>query len=60
MYSNRTIHGDRSSNQWNKKKEVVMKKKNEERRWTDILQKQGSRWLLIGDNGGANEKKYED
>ena len=37
-----------------------MKKKNEERRWTDILQKQGSRWLLIGDNGGANEKKYED
>jgi ketosteroid isomerase-like protein len=36
------------------------KKKTEDGRWTDILMKQGTKWLLIGDNGGANEKKHED
>ena len=36
------------------------KKKVEEGRWTDILMKQGGKWLLIGDNGGANEKKHQD
>ena len=36
------------------------KKKPEEGRWTDILMKQGNKWLLIGDNGGAAEKEHED
>jgi len=40
--------------------EMDGKKKAEEGRWTDILMKQGNKWLLIGDNGGANQKKHED
>jgi ketosteroid isomerase-like protein len=40
--------------------EVDGKKKMEEGRWTDILMKQGTRWLLIGDNGGEAVKKHED
>lgn len=35
------------------------KKTPEEGRWTDILMKQGGKWVLIGDNGGAT-KKHED
>lgn len=33
------------------------KKKSEKGRWTDILMKQGAKWLLIGDHGGATEEK---
>jgi ketosteroid isomerase-like protein len=33
------------------------KKKMEEGRWTDIVMKQGGKWLLIGDNGGESQKK---
>ena len=40
--------------------EMDGKKKNEEGRWTDILMKQGGKWLIIGDNGGENMKKHED
>jgi ketosteroid isomerase-like protein len=40
--------------------EMDGKKKMEEGRWTDILMKQGGKWLIVGDNGGANEKKHED
>ena len=40
--------------------EMDGKKKTEDGRWTDILMKQGNKWLLIGDNGGANTKKHED
>jgi ketosteroid isomerase-like protein len=31
------------------------KKKSENGRWTDILMKQGNKWILIGDHGG-NDK----
>jgi len=40
--------------------DVDGKKKMEEGRWTDILMKQGGKWLIVGDNGGTNEKKHED
>jgi ketosteroid isomerase-like protein len=33
------------------------KKVNEHGRWTDILLKQGTKWVLIGDNGGAEKAK---
>ena len=39
--------------------EMDGKKKAEEGRWTDILMKQGNKYLLIGDNGGENQKKQE-
>ncbi len=32
------------------------KKKAEQGRWTDILLKQGNKWVLIGDNGGETSK----
>jgi ketosteroid isomerase-like protein len=32
------------------------KKKSEKGRWTDILLKQGTRWVLIGDNGGSGKE----
>jgi ketosteroid isomerase-like protein len=32
------------------------KEKTESGRWTDILKKQGDRWLLIGDHGGRTSK----
>ena len=31
------------------------KKKSEKGRWTDILMKQGNKWVMIGDHGGATE-----
>jgi ketosteroid isomerase-like protein len=31
------------------------KKKMERGRWTDILKKDGNRWLLIGDHGGESD-----
>jgi ketosteroid isomerase-like protein len=40
--------------------DVDGKKKMEEGRWTDILMKQGGKWLIVGDNGGSSEKKHED
>ena len=39
--------------------EMDGKKKSEEGRWTDILMKQGGKWLIIGDNGGES-KKHEN
>ena len=36
-------------------KDVEGKEKNENGRWTDILMKQGDKWVLIGDHGGATE-----
>jgi ketosteroid isomerase-like protein len=33
------------------------KRKMESGRWTDILMKQGSKWVLIGDHGGSNPKQ---
>lgn len=32
------------------------KEENVEGRWTDILMKQGDRWVLIGDHGGRIKK----
>lgn len=32
------------------------KKSMESGRWTDILLKQGSKWVLIGDHGGSDKK----
>ena len=31
------------------------KEKSEQGRWTDILKKEGDKWLLIGDHGGETE-----
>ena len=31
------------------------KKRSEQGRWTDILLKQGSKWVLIGDHGGSDK-----
>ena len=31
------------------------KKRPEKGRWTDIILKQGSKWVLIGDNGGSDK-----
>ncbi|MCZ7640657.1 MAG: nuclear transport factor 2 family protein [Verrucomicrobia bacterium] len=36
------------------------KEKNESGRWTDILKKQGDRWVLIGDHGGRTSKDAKD
>lgn len=33
------------------------KRKTETGRWTDILLKQGSRWVLIGDHGGSDKSE---
>jgi ketosteroid isomerase-like protein len=33
------------------------KKESDHGRWTDILMKQGSKWVLIGDNGGSDKQK---
>ena len=33
------------------------KKKNESGRWTDILLKQGNKWVMIGDHGGNDIKE---
>lgn len=33
------------------------KKENEHGRWTDILMKQGNKWVMIGDHGGADAEK---
>lgn len=35
------------------------KKKSEKGRWTDILMKQGTKWVMIGDHGGATEEKAQ-
>ena len=32
------------------------KEKPSEGRWTDILMKQGDKWVLIGDHGGKTSK----
>jgi ketosteroid isomerase-like protein len=32
------------------------KKKSEKGRWTDILTKQGNKWVMIGDHGGRTSK----
>jgi ketosteroid isomerase-like protein len=29
-------------------------------RWTDILTKQGEKWVLIGDHGGRTSKESKD
>jgi ketosteroid isomerase-like protein len=36
------------------------KKKVESGRWTDILMKQGGKWLCVGDHGGEPPRKQED
>jgi ketosteroid isomerase-like protein len=33
------------------------KKKSETGRWTDILLKQGTKWVLIGDHGGSDKQE---
>ena len=33
------------------------KKSSESGRWTDILLKQGNRWVMIGDHGGSDKKE---
>jgi ketosteroid isomerase-like protein len=33
------------------------KKEAENGRWTDILMKQGTKWVMIGDNGGSAKKE---
>jgi ketosteroid isomerase-like protein len=33
------------------------KKKTESGRWTDILLKQGTRWVMIGDHGGSDKQE---
>jgi ketosteroid isomerase-like protein len=37
-------------------KDAEGKEKSESGRWTDILMKQGEKWLLVGDHGGRNSK----
>lgn len=37
-------------------KDVEGKQKNSSGRWTDILLKQGDKWLIIGDHGGQTSK----
>ena len=37
-------------------KDATGKDKETSGRWTDILMKQGDKWLLIGDNGGRTSK----
>jgi ketosteroid isomerase-like protein len=36
-------------------REIDGKKSMENGRWTDILMKQGTKWVLIGDHGGADK-----
>ena len=36
-------------------KDVEGKEQNDSGRWTDILMKQGDKWILIGDHGGSTE-----
>jgi len=36
-------------------KDVEGKENNESGRWTDILMKQGDKWVMIGDHGGSTE-----
>ena len=36
-------------------KDAEGKEINESGRWTDILMKQGDKWLIIGDHGGSTE-----
>ena len=33
------------------------KKSSESGRWTDILMKQGNKWVMIGDHGGSDKKE---
>ncbi len=33
------------------------KKSAESGRWTDILLKQGTKWVMIGDHGGSDKKE---
>jgi hypothetical protein len=35
-------------------KDVEGKENNESGRWTDILLKQGDKWVMIGDSGGSS------
>ena len=37
-------------------KDVEEKEKDMQGRWTDILIKQGAKWILIGDHGGATSE----
>lgn len=37
-------------------KDAEGKEKNHSGRWTDILMKQGDKWVLIGDHGGQTSK----
>jgi ketosteroid isomerase-like protein len=37
-------------------RELDGKKNTETGRWTDILMKQGTKWVLIGDHGGSDKK----
>jgi hypothetical protein len=37
-------------------KDVEGKEKSESGRWTDILMKQGDKWVMIGDHGGRTSK----
>jgi ketosteroid isomerase-like protein len=38
-------------------KDVEGKEKSESGRWTDILMKQGDKWVMIGDHGGRTSKE---
>ena len=38
-------------------KDVEGKQKSESGRWTDILMKQGDKWVVIGDHGGRTSKE---
>lgn len=35
-------------------KDAEGKEKSESGRWTDILMKQGDKWVMIGDHGGPS------
>jgi len=37
-------------------KDVEGKQKTSQGRWTDILMKQGNKWVMIGDHGGQTSK----
>ena len=37
-------------------KDAEGKEKSESGRWTDILMKQGDKWVMIGDHGGRTSK----
>jgi ketosteroid isomerase-like protein len=40
-------------------KDAEGKEKNERGRWTDILMKQGDKWVMIGDHGGPEATEKE-